>query len=158
MRGAVASWWQARTVRERRLLLIMFGLFAVVAVWLAILQPLADGLDRAQRRYQAAVEHIGEVRARSATVASFSRPGRPTQAGPLDAIVSRTATEAGFVGARVTNRGPSHAAITIDSARPLALFGWVRRLEQQGLVVESLRARANPDRTVVAEISFVRGR
>jgi general secretion pathway protein M len=44
--------------------------------------------------------------------------------------------------------------VTIESARPQALFGWVASLERRGLAVERLRAQANADRTLTAEIAF----
>ena len=51
------------------------------------------------------------------------------------------------------------ASVAVDAARPQALFAWVLRLEQSGLVVERLSARANSDRTIAAEIALrARGR
>ena len=44
--------------------------------------------------------------------------------------------------------------MTIDAARPQALFGWVAQMEGRGLTVDLLSARANPDRTVAVELTF----
>jgi general secretion pathway protein M len=80
----------------------------------------------------------------------------PTATAPLpvDAYLGRTATEAGFTGARIVAQGPARATVAIDAARPQAFFAWVRLMEQNGLVVESLRARANDDRTLAIEAAL----
>ena len=145
------SWWQARSERERRLLIVMAALAALVLGWLLIVRPLGDALDRARQRHGAAVVALAEARART-------DPGGGRAAGPpplpLDALVSRTAAEAGFATARVTGGGPATARLTLDAARPQALFGWLARLEAQGVTIERLRARANPARTIAVEAAF----
>jgi general secretion pathway protein M len=73
---------------------------------------------------------------------------------PLDALISRTAADAGFTAARVAGGGPNMARMTLDAARPQALFGWIATLETQGVRIERLQARANPDRTVAVEAAF----
>jgi general secretion pathway protein M len=72
--------------------------------------------------------------------------------GPVDAMVRRSANEAGFAGARIQGQGPMRASVAIDAARPQAFFAWIAQLEQSGVVVDRLRARANNDRTVTAEL------
>jgi general secretion pathway protein M len=72
----------------------------------------------------------------------------------VDAIVTRTAAASGFPGARVAAQGPGRASVSLDAARPQALFAWVAQMEAQGLVVERLRAQANQDRTLNAEMTM----
>lgn len=145
------AWWDARSARERMLLGTMFALLAIVFVWLIVVRPLADQLDAARQRHGAAVVALAEARARIPSAAG------PAPAGPADSIVARTASEAGFTGARIARQGPAGASVAIDSARPQALFGWVAEMERRGLVVERLRARANADRTLSAEIGLRAG-
>jgi general secretion pathway protein M len=129
----------------------MFGLIALVLIWLLVVRPLSDALDRARQRHNVAVLALAEARARS-------NPGRmrstATTSLPLDALISRTAADAGFTAARVAAGGPAAARLTLDAARPQALFGWIATLEAQGVRVERLQARANPDRTVAVEAAF----
>lgn len=154
MTGGAPAWWRARTPRERRLLLVMFGLLALLAVWLLVIRPLSDALDRAQRRHGEAVTALAEARARSeaasgARARPASRPGLP-----VEAMLGRTAAEAGFTGARIAGQGPGRATLAVDAARPQAFFAWVRLMERRGLAVESLRASANADRTLAVEAAF----
>jgi general secretion pathway protein M len=154
MTGAALVWWRARTLREQRLLIVMFGLLALLTVWLLVIRPLSDALDRAQRRHGEAVTALVEARARSESASAMEgRPAsRPTL--PVDALLGRTAAEAGFTAARIAGRGPARATLAVDAARPQAFFAWVRLMERSGLVVESLSARANADRTLAVEAAF----
>lgn len=146
----MSDWWQGRSPRERMLLQAMLGLAAFVLGWLLVVRPLADSLETAKTRHGAAVVALAEARARrhSAQIAAAPAPL------PIDGLIAATANEAGFTAARVTAAGPARASVAIESARPQALFGWVALLERRGLVVERLRAQANADRTLAAEVAF----
>ncbi|MEA3031942.1 MAG: ral secretion pathway protein [Sphingomonadales bacterium] len=148
----MSDWWALRTPRERVLVGTMLALLALVLAWLAIVRPLSDALDAAKARQQAAALALGEARARRA----IALP--PAPSGPVDSLAATTLAEAGFPGARVTSHGPGRASVTLDAARPQALFGWVAQMERRGLVVDRLRAQANPDRTLSAEIVLQAGR
>jgi len=153
MNEALASWWRLRSAREQGLLLVMFGLLALVLVWLLVVRPLSDALDSAKRRHGEDVTALAEARARAGAGALATAP-TATAPLPVDAYLGRTAPEAGFTGARIVAQGPARATVVIDAARPQAFFAWVRLMEQNGLVVESLRARANDDRTLAIEAAL----
>jgi general secretion pathway protein M len=156
MNGGLSLWWVERSARERRLLLIMLALAVIVLGWLLVARPLSDALDAAKTRHAAAVLALGEARAR---LGQSAGPRAAAATVPIDSLIGRTAAEAGFTSARVAGQGPLRASVAIDAARPQALFAWVLRLEQSGLIVERLRARANSDRTLAAEIALrARGR
>ncbi|HWT12860.1 MAG TPA: type II secretion system protein GspM [Allosphingosinicella sp.] len=150
----IVGWWRLRTSREQRLLLVMLALIVLVAGWLLVIRPLSDGLDRAQRRHGDAVSALAEARARAEASRALHRDGLGAAPLPVDAFLSRTATEAGFTGARIAGQGPSAAIIAIDAARPQAFFAWVRLMERRGLVVRSLSARTNQDQTLAVEAEF----
>jgi general secretion pathway protein M len=128
----------------------MLGLSVIVLGWLLVVRPLTDSLAAARARHDAAVEALGEARARATPGAA---PGAQA-VGPVDALVARTANEAGFTNARITSQGAERASVSVDAARPQVLFGWVARLEQSGLAVERLTTRLNGDRTVAAELTL----
>lgn len=153
MSDTLKAWWAARSPREQRLLLVMFALVGLVLIWLLVLRPLADLRADAEQRHGEAVTALAEARARS------GEPSAPTATPPLpiDSLLARTSAEAGFPNARIVAQSPTRASITIEAGRPQAVFGWVRALEAQGVRVESLRARANQDRTIFVEASFGAG-
>lgn len=154
MSETLTLWWQGRSARERGMLLIMFGLLAIVVGWLLVVRPLSDWLDAARTRHDAAVVALAEARMRAD--AGGARVSAPL---PVDSLIGRTAAEAGFTGARIAAQGPARASVAIDAARPQALFGWIAQLEGSGLAVERLQARANSDRTLAFEATLrARGR
>jgi len=150
----LTSWWRARTLREQRLLLLMLALFALVLGWLLVIRPLGDALDAAQRRHAAAVVALADARVRAEGARRLRSERRDAPPLPVDGLLGRTATEAGFAGARIAADGPARASVAIDAARPQAFFAWVRLLERRGLIVDTLRARANDDRTLAIEAAF----
>ena len=152
--SVLVDWWRQRSLREQRLLLVMFALIGLVLVWLLVVRPLGDALDAARRDHAEAVTALAEARARAA--AGQGRAATPATAAslPVDAFLGRTATEAGFANARIAALGPARATIAIDAAMAPAFFAWVRRMEASGLAVETLRARVNGDRTLAVEAGF----
>jgi general secretion pathway protein M len=146
----MSAWWEARSERERWLVGAMLVLAAILLAWLLIVRPLADALDAAKMRHGDAAIALAQARVRAQPPATSA----PAAAGPIESIVTRTAAAAGFPGARVAALGPGRAHVSLDAARPQALFGWVAQMEQQGLVVERLRAQANADHTLSAEMSL----
>ncbi|MGZ8336139.1 MAG: type II secretion system protein GspM [Allosphingosinicella sp.] len=152
--NALADWWRLRTQREQRLLFVMFALIGLVLAWLLVVRPLSDALDSARRDHAAAVTALADARARAETGRLLRGQRTPPAALPIDNFLNRTAIEAGFANARIVASGPARATIAIDAARPQAFFAWVRQMEQGGLVVEMLRARANGDRTLAVEAGF----
>ena len=154
MTEGLASWWRLRTEREQRLLAVMFALIALVLAWLLVVRPLDYALDAAKARHAEAVTTLAEARVRGEAARRAQGAGRRAPPLPLDSFISRTSTEAGFAGARIAGQGPARATIAVDAARAQAFFGWVRSMEESGLAVESLQARANQDRTLAVEAVF----
>lgn len=148
------AWWATRTLREQRLLLVMAGLAALVLAWLLILRPLSDALSNARERHSEAVLALADIRAQAKVITDVQQASPAALAGPLDAMLSQSANEAGFAGARVTPDGGNRATVAVDAARAQAFFGWVAGMEQRGLIVDRLSAAANPDRTLSVQVTF----
>lgn len=156
MTDSFKRWWQGRTLREQRLLLAMGGLAALVLAWLLVIRPLDDALSAARERHGAAAVALAEARANAAAIQGLQSEAPANLGGPVDTMLNQSATEAGFPVARVERVSESEASITIDSARPQALFGWIRQMESRGLVVARLTVTANADPTVSAQATFRR--
>lgn len=149
------SWWRTRTLREQRLLLAMFGLLAVVLAWLLIIRPLNDALSEARERHGRAAQAVAEARAQVELIQNLQRAPATPLAGPLDSVISQSATEAGFTVSRVEREGANSATMVVDAVRPQAFFGWVDQMESsRGLIVERLRATANSDQTLSVQVTF----
>jgi general secretion pathway protein M len=154
----VKIWYIVRTPREQRLVLAMAITFAAVFIWLGIARPLNDALIEARARHSEAVIERAEARAQAAALASLrSGGGARALTEPVETVIGRAAAQAGFQLSRLQAEPGGAVSIGIEAARPQALFAWVTSLERQGVVVATLTASANADRTVAVQASF-RGR
>ena len=160
MNESFATWWRGRTTREQRLLLVMFALLAVVLLWLLIVRPLGDALSRARERYADAALELAETRAQARLIGQLESNGPTRLAEPIDSLVNRAATEAGFPVARLDREGEGQATLVLASVRPQAFFGWLSQMESgRGLIVERLNTTTNSDRTLSVQVTFrARGR
>jgi general secretion pathway protein M len=152
MKAQLLSWWRGRSLREQRLLLVMFALIAVTFLWLGIYRPIQNGLSSARERHQEAVVRLGEVRAQADELRTLK--GSARVAGPIATVLSEAATEAGFANATFAPQGDARATLFIPSARPAPLLRWMSELEARGLIVERLSARANADQTLAVDATF----
>lgn len=154
MNERLKRWWLSRTPRERTLLSAMSVLLALVLAWLLLVRPLNAGLADARARHELAVLRLAEVRAQAAAIRRIETRRPPPMAEPLDGLISRSATEAGFQPSGIAVEAPGRAAFSIQAVRPQAFFGWLGRIEAQGLVVDSLSAMPNPDQTLAVRVTL----
>lgn len=155
MSETVKLWWRTRSLREQRLLLVMFGLAIIVFAWLLVVRPMGDALSNARERHGMAVQALAEARSNAALIASLQGAAPAAIGGSVDMVVSNAAAEAGFPVNRVDRQGTNQATIVMDNVRPQAFFGWIGQMETgRGLIVDRLSATANSDQTIAVEVTF----
>jgi general secretion pathway protein M len=148
------AWFEGRSRRERRLILVMLALAALTLAWAGVIRPLGDALASARTRHADAVIRLGETRARLEAARLAGRGGARRIAAPIADEVRARAAEAGFTLLSVDNDGPDRVRVSVQSARPGALAGWLARLEERGVIVDSVAFTPNPDRTVGAALAL----
>jgi len=146
------TWFDARAQREKQLLIVMAALFAVTIVW-ALYLPIGDALSSAKTRHTDAVIRFGDTQARVRAVEALHRNGGTQIAGPLDTILRDRANEAGFDLASVGAAPGGGVQLAIAKAKPAALLGWIATLEGAGILVDSVTASDNGDRTVAVQMT-----
>lgn len=142
------GWWDGRTVRERRLLAVMFALVAAVLVWLLVVRPVqAWQVGAADRRAEAETT-LAEVRAGLRVIAPASAPTAASNAEGLEPLVRRTAEAAGLTV--VTTMAPGGGlGIQMSQAPGRQTFAWLAALEaDHGIKVCSLGVMENADATL----------
>jgi type II secretory pathway component PulM len=156
MMANVQIWFRGRSVREQRLLLAMAILFAIVLLWLLLVRPLGDALAAARERHGEAVIARAEAQAQAEAIRSFERRRGPALTEPIDLVIGRAASEAGFQLSRIEpESGGTGVSVAIEAVKPQAFFAWVGGLEGSGgLIVASLNATANADRTLAVQATF----
>jgi general secretion pathway protein M len=154
MSQPLLSWWKNRSVRERNMALVAALFAGIVLGWLLIVRPLGDALSDAHERHGAAIVSLAEARADVAALRAAEERA-PVLGGALDALVSRSATDAGFPVKRLDSHRPNQVVLEIAAVRPQAFFAWVNELESiQGLIVERLVATPNTDQTLAVQITL----
>lgn len=147
-----SGWWAERSLRERRLLLVMAVLLALVVIWFGVIRPLNDARTAAEQRLNAAVTELARARGQAAALKQVPAAANTNPVPlPVDGFLMQSGGEQGFTNLRVAADGASRATLSIPNVRPAAFFGWIGQLEARGLIVESLSARANADQTIAAE-------
>ncbi|MDX3908865.1 MAG: type II secretion system protein M [Sphingobium sp.] len=142
--SAFRTWWIGLSTRERVLVAIMGVLLAIVIVWLGIARPVEGALETARTRQAEALDRNVAIRAKVKVLQAMpAQASRPT-AGPLDQSVGQSAGEEGFTLERTQAQGEGRVEIAIASARPTALFGWLAKLEAQGVIVDTLTVQPAP--------------
>ena len=61
MTSSLRTWFEGRSLRERRLILAMLALAALTLVWAAVVRPVRDGLASARERHADAVIRLAET-------------------------------------------------------------------------------------------------
>ena len=145
-------WFDGRSPREKHLLIVMAAFFVVTVVWVLYL-PIGDALASAKTRHTDAVIRLGETQTRVRAVQVLRRGGGAQLSGPLDTVIRDRANEAGFDLASVGPTPGGGVQIAIAKAKPAALLGWVAMLEGSGILVDSLSATDNGDRTVAVQMT-----
>lgn len=149
-------WWAERSGREQWLLGVMGALIAAILCWLLIVRPVEAGLADAKLEHQAAIDRNATVRQRLAQLAALPPRQSAAQAAPVEQIITDSGTEAGFAVTQRPGAAAGVASVSIATARPTALLGWLSRLEGQGLLIESLTVQPADAGAVSAQVDIRR--
>jgi general secretion pathway protein M len=155
----IREWYVARTVRERRLLLLMLTIAVPLLAWLLVVMPLSKAYEEALERHLEAVDRNGRVRALAEAQEAARPPVVPVAAAPeLALLVAEAATQAGLTLDSNSAAGPDEVNIAIGQARPAAAVQWLRDFELRGIRVQDLRMTPGADGTVSVTARLVRSR
>jgi len=147
--------WFAGLSQREKLLVGIAGLLLVGLVgYYGIARPMFGAMTSAEQRYADAVEQQARI---DAKVAALQQPVDETVvkfSGAIDAFVGQSAGETGIAVASVTPQSDSRVNIVVESAKPTALFGWLARLEREGIAVESLSVDPAGTGTISATLTL----
>jgi general secretion pathway protein M len=146
------AWFDARSLRERRMILVMLALLALTILWAGLILPVTDGLAAARTRAASAVQLLAGTEARIDAVRALEHDKPAPLAAPLDTVIRERADAAGFTLGGVTAQGADRVQISIASARPGPLMAWIGGLEDGGILVDTLSLTDNGDKTVGAQV------
>lgn len=146
------TWFTERSLREKRLLVVMVALLALTLVWFAIIRPLGDALSSERQRHADAVVRLGETAAAVDAIRLIRRGDTAPPAGTLADTVRARAADAGFAIASLNDSQPGRVTVAIAGAKPAALVSWLARLENAGVLVDTATLTDKGDRTVGVQL------
>lgn len=148
------TWFDARSLREKRLLLVMLALAVLTLVWAGIIRPVGDALASVHTRYTDAVLRLASTEAQVDTLRTIQARRSQPLTGTLADVVRGDADEAGFALASLDAQAPDRVHVGIQSARPGALVAWLARLERRGVLVDNARLTDNGDHNVGVDLTL----
>lgn len=148
------NWFAGLSQREQVLIGIAGLLLAGLIGYYAIARPMSEALTAAELRYVGAVERQARIEAK---VAALQQPSGGTASkfsGAIDVFVSQSAGETGIAVGSIDSQADGRVNMVVTSARPTALFGWLARIEGEGVAVESLNVIPAGSGTVSATLTL----
>jgi general secretion pathway protein M len=152
MIAALKAWFDGRTLRERRMLLVMAAMIVLTILWFGIFLPVSDGLSSSRTRLNDAVVRLGKAEAEREAITDLARNKPQPISGALADYIRQSAGDAGFALSNVSPQGDDRVQIAIPTARPGAMFSWIADLEHAGVIVATIDVSNNGDQTVAAQI------
>ncbi|PHR10527.1 MAG: hypothetical protein COA41_20780 [Sphingopyxis sp.] len=148
------NWFVGLSQREKILVGIAAALLAGLVGYYGVARPMSDAMMAAEQRYMDAVEQRARIDAKVVALRQAADGSLEKFSGAIDAFIGQSAGETGIAVASVTPQSDSRANMVVESARPTALFGWLARIEQQGVAVESLTIEPAANGTVSATMTL----
>lgn len=148
------NWFAGLSQRERILVGVAGLLLAGLVGYYGIARPMFGAMTVAEERYLDAIEQQARI---DAKVAALQQPvdGDVVKfSGTIDAFVGQSAGETGIAVASVTPQSDSRVNMVVESAKPTALFGWLARIEREGIAVESLSVNPAGSGTISATMTL----
>lgn len=152
--ASARAWFAGRTLRERRLILVMVALAAVTLLWALVILPVRNGLSSARARYSAAVVQLGAAEAQLAAVKRIQRRAPGAVPLPLADTIRARADTAGLPVAALDAAAPDRVRVQIATARAGALMAWLAGLESEGVLVDDLTVAPGAPGTVSATMTL----
>lgn len=148
------NWFAGLSQREKILVGVAGLLLAGLVGYYGIARPMFGAMTAAEERYVDAVERQARIDAKIAALQQPADGDAVRFSGVIDAFVGQSAGETGIAVASVTPQSGNRVNMVVESAKPTALFGWLARIEQQGIAVESLSVNSAGSGTISATLTL----
>lgn len=149
--STAAAWWDARTLREQRMVMIGGGLLLAVIVWLGVVRPLwAWREDAADARVLAEADQQRVATALTRLAPSESGAGA---APDLQAVVAEVGAQTGLTPV-MGMAGDGNLGFSLPDVSTAAAFGWLSALRDRKVEAVSLSVVENADATLTVEGSL----
>lgn len=149
------NWFGNLSLRERWMVGVAAGLTLAILLVFAIIMPAISAIDRAELAHDEAVQRRGRIEATVAAALTQMPPLARSNSADIDLVVTQGAAEKGFDLIKTANASPGQMSFRIDQARAPALLSWLNDLEMQGISVQILTLRGDPNGSVTVEAELL---
>lgn len=154
MIDSLTSWFLALSRREKILIGTLGILLAGTIAFYEIYRPMVGAIDSAEERYAQSVERQARMDSKVAALTKPVEDAPRSRNGAIDVFVSQSAGETGIAVGKIEPQGDDRINLTVDSAKPTALFGWLARIEDDGVGTETLAVTPAGNGTVSANLTL----
>ncbi|WP_108812455.1 type II secretion system protein GspM [Sphingorhabdus sp. Alg231-15] len=154
MISSAKAWFYALSQREKILIAIMGILTALVVGYYAFVGPFIGAFETAEKRYQEAVDSRVQIETKVAALTAPTNQTANPVSGPLEVFISQHAGEAGFAIGRLDPQSDGSVKLSIDAAKPRALFGWLASMENRAISIDELAVNPGDNDTVIATMTL----
>ena len=134
------GWWQARDIRERRMLAAMVLALAAFIAWYGVTVPLRSWRDDARARHDRAASELLATQTAAREIEALGQ-ARPAPGGmqQFETAVLDAARAAGVAVSRHRADGPAALQVDIESVATPALLSWLDALRiEHGVAPDTL--------------------
>lgn len=147
----MAAWWEGRTLREQRMVVIGGALLLAVIVWLGVIRPLWTWRqDAADARVMAEADH---QRVATALIRLAPLESGAGSARDLQAVVAEVGAQTGLTPV-MGMAGDGNLGFSLPDVSTAAAFGWLSALRVRKVEAVSLSVVENADATLTVEGSL----
>ena len=148
------NWFAGLSQRERVLVGIAGLLLMGVVGYYGIARPMAGAMNAAEKRYDDAIERRARIEGKVDALQQPVVDQTSKFSGAFDIFISQSAGETGIAVGSIDPQQDNRVNMVVESAKPTAFFGWLARIEQQGIAVESLSVNPAGNGTVSATLTL----
>lgn len=148
------NWFAGLSQRERILVGVAGLLLAGLVGYYGVARPMVGAMAAAEQHYVDAVEQQARIEAKVAALGQPAEGAGGRFSGAIDAFVGQSAGETGIAVTSVTPQSDRRVNMVVESAKPTALMGWLARIEQEGIAVESLNINPRDNGTISATLTL----
>lgn len=146
LRSGLARWLDARSPRERAMLLALLGVAAIALFFTLVWQP----IDLARKTAIADIRRYDILSARLRVAGPDAARLAAARTGTPSTLVTDSAAKAGLTIQRIEPEG-ANIGVTFDAVGFDALVGWLAGLERDaGLKVRDIKLERRPDPGIVS--------
>ena len=139
MMEELASWWRARTERERVILQAAIVLLFVILAPLLVLQSANAYRARAAADLVSAQSLLKDVQTYAATRSAPAPGGGSVSDGTPRGEAVATAQAIGLTVSRIETTGPDRARVVFEAGDSRAMLRWLERMTRAGVEVRATR-------------------